>query len=93
MWIHDCLGRDSLGTFLMTPFQVRSQVQPLGPHTHILPAILAVGGSPEAPPVLGQLVRVETSQKYKAKVPEALVVHVLSLNSYLTHLTSFSPLN
>lgn len=58
----------------MTPFQVRSQVQPLGPHTHILPAILAVEGSPEVPPVLRQLVRVGTGQKYKAKVAEALSV-------------------
>lgn len=49
--IHDGFGRGSSGTFLMTPFKVRSQVQPLGLHTHVLPAILAVEGSPGAPPV------------------------------------------
>lgn len=45
--IHDCLGRGSSGTFLMTPLRVRSQVRPLGLHAHVLPAILAVEGSPE----------------------------------------------
>lgn len=94
MWIHDCSGRDSSRTSLMTPFRERSQVQPLGLHTHVLPAILAAEGSPGAPPVLSQLVRAGTSQKYKVKVPgEALAIHVSGVNSYLVGLAFFSPLN
>lgn len=93
MWIHDFAGRDSSGTFLMTPFRVRSQVHPLGPHAHVLLAILAAKGSPRAPPVLRQLVRAGTSQKYKVKAPETLAVHVPGLHSYLACLASFSPLN
>lgn len=72
VWIHDCLGRDSSGTFLMTPSRVRSQVQPLAPQGHVLPAILAAEGSPRTPPVLRQLVRVGTSQDTKPKYQKLL---------------------
>ena len=74
----------------MTPFRVRRQVQPLGPHGHVLLAILAAEGSPGAPPVPRQLVRVGTSQKYKTKVPEAPAIHVPGLNSYLACSAYFS---
>lgn len=70
--IHDCLGRGSSGTFLMTPLRVRSQVRPLGLHAHVLPAILAVEGSPE-PRLSGEPERVGTSQKHEVKASETLL--------------------
>lgn len=91
--IHDCLGRGSSGTFLMTPIRVRSQVRPLGLHAHVLPAILAMEGSPRAPPVWRQPVRAGTSQKYEVKVSETLLGLVPGLTSYLACLASCSPLN
>lgn len=91
--IHDCLGRGRSGTFLVTPFRVRSQVRPLGLHTHVLPAILAVEGSPGARPVRRQPVRAETGQKYEVKVSEALVGLAPGFTSSSAYSASCRPLN
>lgn len=57
------LREGQFGNFPNDPIPSEEPSPALGSHTHILPAILALEGSPWVPPVLRQLLRVETSQK------------------------------
>lgn len=86
---HECLGRESSGTFPMTPFWAGSQVQPLWPHAHILPAILALEGRPEEPSVLRQMARVGPCRNDKVRGSNTLASQVPDLNPHVSCLAFF----